>query len=520
MSGSATGIAIPTALATAMGTAPKRMMYLGVRGTSFNTVAFSATSGSAVDWANPFVINMTAGVDKAAGGVVAVAAGGVGGVAFAVDVAPADVAVGVCMDVGVTLVTDLATVVGGRGGVGSAVVGGAEKWRIRGTVHAATLRDQGIDTCGWALQATGKAVRVDDGRGQAGRQRKPTRVDSIGRAMRRISAPGSSSIGHVEAMMNAMINVGPVGVLSRNWLLPSAARASTFSFSLATVARPFSAFATTHRDGLVAPHRPWPTFPLPFPLRPTSYSASIRAFRASSVAIPTSPQDAWMVSWQGRCFIRSLTTPNAPPRRGAATNTTNSAAVAAGLPQSEGGEPQSQEPVSGAKRSMKTMIREYGPIVVVVYFILSTTTFIICFSSITFLGVNEHTIMAVLDRAKAILGFKTKLPTEAETEAADASDRKEEKSFLLRYLPEPLQKPWLITVLTNVLLAMAMTKLFIPIKVGVVLGITPSIAKKLRSMGFDFGKRGYREMAKDAKGRIADRAAERAAERVARMEGR
>ncbi|KAI8845479.1 hypothetical protein BC829DRAFT_399478 [Chytridium lagenaria] len=162
-------------------------------------------------------------------------------------------------------------------------------------------------------------------------------------------------------------------------------------------------------------------------------------------------------------------------------------------------------PTPPGKRTLKTLFREYGPIALLVYAALSFTVFLICFSSITFLGVNQHTITTLFTRIKTLLGFKPAPPTDDDY---DEEVQKDKKS-ILRFLPEFLQNPMVITVGTNILLAMAMTKLFLPIKLAVVVGVTPTVAKRLRGMGFDFGKMKYKDMANDAKGRIKDRAAAR-----------
>ncbi|KAJ3109167.1 hypothetical protein HDU97_008566 [Phlyctochytrium planicorne] len=179
----------------------------------------------------------------------------------------------------------------------------------------------------------------------------------------------------------------------------------------------------------------------------------------------------------------------------------------AGGPNTSSSSSSSSEAPSG-KRSLKTLFREYGPIAVGVYFTLSFTVFLICFTSITVLGVDAQTIGAIFTRIKGFLGFKKPEKHEQTSEEA----REEEEKTLVRFLPEFMQNPWLITVVTNVLLAMAMTKLFIPIKVGVVVAVTPAVAKRLRAMGFDFGKMNYKDMAQDARGRIKDRVANRGGE--------
>ena len=57
------------------------------------------------------------------------------------------------------------------------------------------------------------------------------------------------------------------------------------------------------------------------------------------------------------------------------------------------------------------------------------------------------------------------------------------------------------SILTTLLLAMTLTKLFSPIKVMLAAGITPMVAKKLRTMGFEVGGKGLRNTVRGMKER-------------------
>ncbi|KAJ1553008.1 hypothetical protein HK405_009249 [Cladochytrium tenue] len=175
------------------------------------------------------------------------------------------------------------------------------------------------------------------------------------------------------------------------------------------------------------------------------------------------------------------------------------------------------------KRGFGALTREYGPIAVAVYAVLSTCTFIICLTSIYLLGIDKNTIFDLVHRAKALLGFhhdpahpdSTESAAEdtasaaaaasSSTDQADAGTAAGTSTGVVAYLPDWLKSHAVLTLATNVLVAMAMTKLFIPVKLTIVAFVTPAVARRLRAMGFDFGKRGYREMAKDARGRVAKR---------------
>ena len=60
---------------------------------------------------------------------------------------------------------------------------------------------------------------------------------------------------------------------------------------------------------------------------------------------------------------------------------------------------------------------------------------------------------------------------------------------------------------------MAMTKLFLPIKLPLVAFLVPRVAQRLRKAGFDFGKQKYSDIGRDVKDRVKERASE-ARERV------
>ncbi|KAJ3328662.1 hypothetical protein HDU76_009529 [Blyttiomyces sp. JEL0837] len=133
------------------------------------------------------------------------------------------------------------------------------------------------------------------------------------------------------------------------------------------------------------------------------------------------------------------------------------------------------------------------------------------------MGIDKDTIMGVINKAKSFIGLKTKPHHEEKAEnQEELAEAKKDAAGVFKYVPEVFKSPSVLTFMTNVLLAMAMTKLFLPIKLTVVAFVTPTVAKRLRAMGFDFGKRGYRDMAKDARGRYQERKAEWQADRAER----
>ncbi|KAJ3093878.1 hypothetical protein HDU97_008888 [Phlyctochytrium planicorne] len=154
------------------------------------------------------------------------------------------------------------------------------------------------------------------------------------------------------------------------------------------------------------------------------------------------------------------------------------------------------------KRNLSTLFKEYGPIAAGVYLALGFTIFLICFTSITILGIDAQTITSAFSRIKSFLGFPLATST-------DEIQEEEDGETFSSHLPGFMRNPWLMTILSNALLAMAMTKLFGPIKLGVVLAVTPAVAKRLRAMGFDLGRTKYKDVAKDARDRIKERVVKR-----------
>ncbi|KAJ3233338.1 hypothetical protein HDU81_002319 [Chytriomyces hyalinus] len=160
---------------------------------------------------------------------------------------------------------------------------------------------------------------------------------------------------------------------------------------------------------------------------------------------------------------------------------------------------------------MSSMIREYGPLAVGVYFFFSSITFVCCLSSIYFLGVDREMILRWVHNAKVAIGLESEnKPEAAESKSVPAKDDEDttdggKKSFF-DFLPEFLKTEAVLTLGTNVLLAMVMTKLFVPVKLGLVAVVTPVVARRLRAMGFNMGQRGaYKSAATNVRNTIKER---------------
>ncbi|KAI8619920.1 hypothetical protein BC830DRAFT_1101904 [Chytriomyces sp. MP71] len=183
---------------------------------------------------------------------------------------------------------------------------------------------------------------------------------------------------------------------------------------------------------------------------------------------------------------------SASPARGAAYHIAG-AGVGLRVFGSASSSKQGSSPKNGSKGAkLGDMIREYGPLALGVYAFFSSITFVCCLSSIYFLGVDRAMILDWIHRAKSLIGMQSK-----DTNNQDSDDTATGgKNSFVDFLPQFLKTDAVLTLGTNVLLAMVMTKLFMPVKFALVAGVTPMVARRLRSMGFSLGQKGgYKDAA-------------------------
>jgi hypothetical protein len=129
--------------------------------------------------------------------------------------------------------------------------------------------------------------------------------------------------------------------------------------------------------------------------------------------------------------------------------------------------PASSSPAATSKPGIRELTRKYGPLAVAVYATMSFSVFLVCFSTITYWDVDTVQVTRQLMDLKTRIGFPS-TPSDA---------------------PSPFQNwfsenPTLAKLGTNAVLAMAIAKLFIPVKLGLVAYLTPRVAQKLTRMGF------------------------------------
>ncbi|KAJ3175975.1 hypothetical protein HDU87_005640 [Geranomyces variabilis] len=163
------------------------------------------------------------------------------------------------------------------------------------------------------------------------------------------------------------------------------------------------------------------------------------------------------------------------------------------------------------KRDFKSLMREYGPIATGVYLSLSFLTFCACLTSIVVLGIDEAQIKRWFALVRSAVGFPPAVDAKPVAEVAE--DATSEPTFWAKITPEWMRSPTTRHAITTVLLAMGMTKLFMPVKLGITVAITPFVAKKLRSFGFQLGQKGgYKTAATQIRTEVKERAAKRHAQ--------
>ncbi|KAI8910890.1 hypothetical protein EDD86DRAFT_203866 [Gorgonomyces haynaldii] len=120
---------------------------------------------------------------------------------------------------------------------------------------------------------------------------------------------------------------------------------------------------------------------------------------------------------------------------------------------------------------LSTLVRDYGTVAVGTYLTMSFTFFCGCLGSIYFLGVTSEDVKGVFDKLWGFLGY----------EPSKSSDSDSWFSKLVEKLPEWAKTPQVMDATTNILLALGMTKLFVPVKLAITASIVPSVARFLRA---------------------------------------
>jgi hypothetical protein len=119
---------------------------------------------------------------------------------------------------------------------------------------------------------------------------------------------------------------------------------------------------------------------------------------------------------------------------------------------------------------------------------LSFTIFCCCYASIALLGIDAQSLKGLLSTVKShIPGLSSTDPKESNSTPTlpqeNSGNNKDDTIWM--------------NLGANLVLAIAMTKLFVPLKVGLTAYLTPKVAKKLRSLGFNLRKPGGLREARD-----------------------
>jgi hypothetical protein len=125
----------------------------------------------------------------------------------------------------------------------------------------------------------------------------------------------------------------------------------------------------------------------------------------------------------------------------------------------------------------KTMWKQYGGIALTVYFSISFTLFCCTLTAVSLLDITADDTAHALERIRAFLGISQSVKQQAENEGPGLIQR------LVHKLPEWAQSEGTIKLLGNSLIALGITKLLIPVKLGITAAIVPKIVKTLKRSG-------------------------------------
>ena len=151
---------------------------------------------------------------------------------------------------------------------------------------------------------------------------------------------------------------------------------------------------------------------------------------------------------------------------------------------------------SPERLSPRQLFRKYGTIALSVYLSLTFLVFSSCFAAISFLDLSAKDIDALFSRIKTFLGFPT---TQGESEVEE-----EKKDGILSrfFVWMDIRDPRIQSLTQTFILALALAKLFSPVKLAITATITPSIARRMQALGLDLGQRNIRQVGQDVKQRV------------------
>lgn len=151
-------------------------------------------------------------------------------------------------------------------------------------------------------------------------------------------------------------------------------------------------------------------------------------------------------------------------------------------PNPQPAEEEEQEKPPRGEGTIARLTREYGRIAVFVYTTLTFTVFVCCYLAIASFGVDVHDVLEKFHGLREVFGWNT---TDADREQATQAKQNQDDS-------EKVKPPFFSW--TNWLLALALTKVFVPVKLLLTTAITPTVARILRARGWEVGTKAIRDI--------------------------
>jgi hypothetical protein len=127
------------------------------------------------------------------------------------------------------------------------------------------------------------------------------------------------------------------------------------------------------------------------------------------------------------------------------------------------------------KSTIRQLTQDYGLLTIGVYGSLSFSTFCVCLYSVSLYGITQDDVGKVWNRLRDFVGIEQTQVQEGEESILTKGWKK---------LPAWIQTPENSQRVTNVLIAMGMTKLFSPFKLAITAMIVPPLGKRLIQRGW------------------------------------
>lgn len=137
-------------------------------------------------------------------------------------------------------------------------------------------------------------------------------------------------------------------------------------------------------------------------------------------------------------------------------------------------------------KNLKNLVKEYGRIAIFVYLCCSFTSFIICFLIVWKFDLNFQTLANLKSKLFGSNSIENSNPNPNPSKSNNSSSLNSD-------------------LFTQLLVSMAFTKLLLPIKLGLTALLTPILARRLRSLGWDIGGKSMRTLGKELKAEMKEK---------------